>query len=241
MEPTTSALGQIVAMGGGGFSMEPDNPLLDHYILGLARAERPKICFIPTASGDSDKYIVRFYTAFMQRLCVPAHLSLFNPPTADLRSFVLEQDILYVGGGNTKNLMALWKEWGLDQVLREAWQGGKVLAGLSAGSICWFEQGVTDSIPGTLSVLNCLGFLKGSNCPHYDGEANRRPTYHQLLATGQIGNGYATEDGVGLHFVGDKLEKIISSRPRAKAYQLERSGESVSEEPLKTVYLGTYL
>lgn len=234
----TSASGQIVAMGGGGFSMEPDNPLLDNYILGLSRAERPKICFIPTASGDSDKYIVRFYSAFMQRACVPAHLSLFNPPTADLRSFVLEQDILYVGGGNTKNLMALWKAWGLDQVLREAWQGGKILAGLSAGSICWFEEGVTDSIPGSLSVLNCLGFLKGSNCPHYDGEANRRPAYQQLLATGQIGNGYATEDSAGLHFVGDKLEKIISSRPHAKAYRLERSGDTVNEEPLAPIYLG---
>lgn len=236
----TSASGQIVAMGGGGFSMEPDNPLLDHYILGLSRAERPKICFIPTASGDSDKYIVRFYTAFMQRPCVPAHLSLFNPATADLKSFVLEQDILYVGGGNTKNLMALWKEWGLDQLLREAWQGGKILTGLSAGSICWFEEGVTDSIPGSLSVLNCLGFLKGNNCPHYDGEANRRPAYHQLLATGQISNGYATEDGVALHFVGDQLEKIISSRPDAKAYWLERIGEIVNEEPLEPIYLGAY-
>jgi len=238
MEPKTSALGQIVAMGGGGFSMEPDNPLLDNYILGLSPAEQPKICFIPTASGDSDKYIVRFYTAFMQRQCVPAHLSLFNPPTADLRSYVLEQDILYVGGGNTKNLMALWKAWGLDQILREAWEGGRILAGLSAGSICWFEEGVTDSIPGSLSVLNCLGFLKGSNCPHYDGEAQRRPAYHQLLATGQIRNGYAAEDGVGLHFVGDKLEQIVSSRPHAKAYRLERSGEMISEEPLEPVYLG---
>jgi len=225
-------------MVGGGFAMEPDNPLLGDYILGLSQAAKPKVCFIPTASGDSDKFIVRFYSAFIQRACVPAHLSLFNPPTADLRAFILEQDILYVGGGNTKNLLVLWKEWGLDQVLREAWLEGRVLAGLSAGSICWFEQGVTDSIPGSLSVLDCLGFLKGSNCPHYDGEAKRKPAYHQLLSTGQISSGYATEDGVGLHFVGDKLEKIISSRPHAKAFWLERTGETVIEEPLASIYLG---
>lgn len=232
------ALGQIVAMGGGGFSMEPENPLLDDYILGLARREKPKICLIPTASGDSDKYIVRFYSAFTQRPCTPCHLSLFNPPTSNLKSFVFEQDIIYVGGGNTKNLIALWKEWGLAQALREAWESGMILAGLSAGSICWFEEGVTDSIPGSLTALKCLGFLKGSNCPHYDGEKERRPSYHRLLSVELIGDGYATDDGVGLHFVGEKLEKIVSSRPHAKAYRLERRGGTVSEFALETTYLG---
>lgn len=107
--------------------MEPENPLLDRYILGLSKKEIPKICFVPTASGDSDKYIVRFYSAFVQQLCKPSHLSLFNPPTNDLMSFVLEQDIIYVGGGNTKNLIALWKEWGLDHILREVWESGIIL------------------------------------------------------------------------------------------------------------------
>lgn len=238
MLTVNSALGQIVAMGGGGFSMEPENSLLDDYILGLARREKPKICFIPTASGDSDKYIVRFYSAFMQRPCIPCHLSLFNPPTSNLKSFLFEQDIIYVGGGNTKNLIALWKEWGLEQVLREAWASGMILAGLSAGCICWFEEGVTDSIPGSLTALKCLGFLKGSNCPHYDGEKERRPSYHRLLSEGLVSAGYATDDGVGLHLIGEQLEKIVSSRPHAKAYRVERRGEIVTEITLELTYLG---
>jgi peptidase E len=229
---------QIVAMGGGGFSMKPETLLLDRYILRLSNEKRPKVCFVPTASGDSDEYIVRFYSTYIKLPCQPSHLSLFNPPTADLRSFVLEQDIIYVGGGNTKSLIALWKEWELNQILKEAWESGVILSGLSAGSICWFEQGVTDSIPGQLTVLQCLGFLPGSNCPHYDGELERRPAYRQLLSQGLISPGYAADDGVGLHFIGDKLEKIVSSRPHAKAYRLEKIGETVKETPLEPTYLG---
>ncbi|MBA3922747.1 MAG: Type 1 glutamine amidotransferase-like domain-containing protein, partial [Nostocaceae cyanobacterium] len=119
-------------MGGGGFSME-ETPSLDQCILGLSSKARPKVCFLPTASGDSDKYIARFYSAFTQLSCIPSHLSLFRPPTSDLRSFVMAQNIIYVGGGNTKNLIVLWKEWGLDQILRSAWENGVILAGLSAG------------------------------------------------------------------------------------------------------------
>ena len=229
---------QIVAMGGGGFSMEPDNPLLDQYILGLAKPERPRVCFVPTASGDSYRYIVEFYTAFTKFSCTPSHLPLFDPLVANLRSFVLEQDIIYVGGGNTKNLLALWKEWGLDQIFREAWERGIILAGLSAGSICWFEEGITDSIPGSLTTLQCLGLLKGGNCPHYDGELERRPAYHRLLSTGLIRQGYAADDGVALHFVEERLERIVSSRPQAKAYRLEKIGDTVEETPLEPIYLG---
>lgn len=230
---------QIVAMGGGGFSMEPEKPGLDGYILGLSKQKTSKICFLPTASGDSDKYIVKFYSAFTIERCKPSHLSLFQPPTADLRSFLLEQDIIYVGGGNTKNLMILWKEWELDHILREAWEKGIILAGLSAGSICWFEQGITDSIPGSMTVLPCLGFLKGSNCPHYDSEAQRRPAYHALLSQELISGGYAADDGVGLHFIDDKLHKIVSSRPQAKAYKVEKINGQVQETILEPIYLGT--
>lgn len=132
---------QIIALGGGGFSMEPDNPLLDLYILKQAKKAKPKICFIPTASGDSDNYISRYYNFFNQQDCKPSHLSLFEPLTRELESCILEKDIVYVGGGNTKNLLALWKEWGLDAILRKAWDEGVILAGLGAGSICWFEEG----------------------------------------------------------------------------------------------------
>ena len=205
----------IVAMGGGGFSMESENPLLDRYVLRLARRPRPRVCFVPTASGDAQGYIDRFYAAFSEQACEATHLSLFKLPTADLRGFVLAQDMIYVGGGNTWSMLALWREWGLDRALNEAWEHGVVLAGLSAGSICWFEQGVTDSVPGALTALPCLGLLPGSNCPHYDGEPERRPAYRRLVATGEISPGYAADDGAALHFVGTTLARVVTSRPGA--------------------------
>ena len=148
---------QIIALGGGGFSMEPENPLLDLYILEQAQAQRPKICFVGTASGDSAGYIERFYTAYKTLLCEPSHLSLFKLPEGDLEEFVLDKDIIYVGGGNTRSMLALWREWGMDDILRKAYDRGIVLAGLSAGSICWFEQGVTDSVTGHLGPIQGLG------------------------------------------------------------------------------------
>jgi dipeptidase E len=231
--------GQIVAMGGGGFSMEPDNLALDRYVLDLVARPNPRVCFLPTASGDAQTYVDTFYAAFTSLPCEPTHLSLFSPATtADPRSFLLAQDIIYVGGGNTRSMLALWREWEIDRFLREAWQSGIVLAGISAGSICWFEEGVTDSIPGRLTPLRCLGFLPGSNCPHYDGEPERRPAYHRLLAAGLISDGYATDDGVALHFIGDHLERIVSSRPDAHAYQVARTGDGAAETVLAPDYLG---
>ena len=231
---------QIVAMGGGGWGMEPDNPLLDFYIYSLSDKAEPKICFLPTASGDSEEYIARFYQHFAPKPAHLSHLSLFKPHTADLKSFILDQDIIYVGGGNTKNLIALWKEWHLDKILRQAWSQGIILCGLSAGSICWFEEGVTDSIPGKYTSLKCLGFLPGSNCPHYDGEIARRPAYHQLLLEGSISQGYACDDGVALHFVEDRLVNIVSSRPVAMAYFLTKNNSQVQQNPLNPQYLGEH-
>ncbi|MEK4531329.1 Type 1 glutamine amidotransferase-like domain-containing protein [Solibacillus sp. FSL K6-1554] len=229
---------QIIAMGGGGFSMEPDNPLLDHYILKQAETANPKICFLPTASGDSEQYISRFYSFFNDQNCDPSHLSLFNPPSRDLESFVLEKDILYVGGGNTKNLLALWKEWGLDSILRKAWEEGVILAGLSAGAICWFEQGVTDSYGDGLEPINCLGFLKGSNCPHYDGETERRPAYHKLMETNKLHSRIALDDGVAIHYKEKEIHKIVSSRPNAKAYSVSLE-KGITERELHAEYLGS--
>lgn len=229
---------QIIAMGGGGFSMEPDNPLLDRYILKEAKTANPKICFLPTASGDSEQYISRFYSFFNDQNCDPSHLSLFNPPSRDLESFVLEKDILYVGGGNTKNLLALWKEWGLDSILRKAWEEGIILAGLSAGAICWFEQGVTDSYGDGLEPINCLGFLKGSNCPHYDGETERRPAYHKLMETNKLHSGIALDDGVAIHYKEQEIHKIVSSRPNVKAYSVSLE-KGITERELHAEYLGS--
>ena len=227
---------QIVAMGGGGWGMEPDNPLLDWYIYNLSDKAEPKICFLPTASGDSEEYIERFYQHFIPKPARLSHLSLFEPSTSDLEIFILSQDIIYVGGGNTKNLIALWKEWQLDRILRIAWNKGIILCGVSAGSICWFEQGVTDSIPGKRTVLKCLGFLTGSNCPHYNWEAYKSG-YRDLLSEELIADGYAADDGIALHFIGDRLQRIVSSRPDAKVYYLENQNGKVIENILNPQYL----
>ncbi len=228
---------QIIAMGGGGFSMEPDNPLLDEYFLAQTGRRKPSVCFVPTASGDSDTYIVKFYSAFGKLCCQPSHLSLFRPPK-NLEEFILSQDAIYVGGGNTKSLLALWREWGLDRLLRKAWLNGVLLGGISAGSICWFEQGLTDSVPGKLTVLPCLGLLPGSNCPHYDGEAARRPAYQRLIRQGRMQSGLAADDGVALHFIGQKLSRAVSSRPNASAYAVRRVGGTVEETKIAPRYLG---
>lgn len=228
---------QIIAMGGGGFSMEPDNLLLDHYILAQVKKNSPKICFVPTASGDQTNYVERFYKAFNNLPCQPTHVSLFEPNFTDLETYILEQDIIYVGGGNTRNMLLLWKDWGLDRVLKKAYESGVVLAGLSAGSICWFEEGLTDPLNGPLYKLDCLGFLKGSNCPHYDGENKRKPAYHQLLLEGKIKAGYAVDDGVALHFINDTLTVAVSSRPNAQAFYVESDGTNVIETGLEIKYL----
>ncbi|PLR84530.1 peptidase E [Bacillus sp. V33-4] len=229
---------QIIAMGGGGFSMEPENLLLDEYVLKQSGKQTPSVCFVPTASGDADNYISRFYQAFETLDCRPSHLSLFSPPTRDLENYILEKDIIYVGGGNTKNLLVLWKEWGLDHYLRTAWEQGIILAGVSAGAICWFEQGVTDSYGDGLSELHCLGFLKGSCCPHYDGEEQRRPGFHRVLRDGVISNGIAADDGVAFHFVGEELKQVVSSRPNAKGYNVKKLNSKIIETEIDTMYLG---
>jgi dipeptidase E len=230
---------QIVAMGGGGFSMEPENLALDRFLLSATGAALPKVCFLPTASGDAQSYVDKFYASFRALPCVPAHLSLFKPPTSDLRGFVLEQDAIYVGGGNTRAMLALWREWGLDAILREAWLSGVVLAGLSAGSLCWFEQGVSDAVlPGELRPIQCLGLLRGSHCPHYDEEAERRPAYHRLIRQGELTAGYAADDGAALHFIGENLARAVSSRQAAKGYSVCRVGSEVEELTLETECLG---
>jgi peptidase E len=229
---------QIVAMGGGGFSMEPDVPLLDDYILSLARTARPRICFVATASGDSENYIFRFYESFARRDCRPSHLSLFARKAGDLKSFVLQQDIIYVGGGNTINLLAVWQAHGLIEPLREAMNQGTLLCGLSAGAICWFEAGVTDSFgPVMAPVTGALGCLRGSFCPHYDGQPTRRPAYQKLVAGG-LPAGYGVDDGCALHFTGGKLTRIVASRPRAAAYRVELVNSKLVENVLKADFLG---
>ena len=229
---------QVIAMGGGGFSMEPENPLLDAYILAQARKKTPSVCFFPHATDDATRYCFNFYKAFSRFDARLRTLSLFTPHTADLESFLLEQDVIYVGGGNTRSMVALWREWGLDRILRTAYEEGVVLAGISAGANCWFEQCSTDSIPGKLSVMDGLGIIGGSFCPHYDGEVNRRPTLHAFIASGSIKAGWAADDGAAVHFIDGEYSAAVSSRPAASAYRLSRSGDAAAEEALPTQFLG---
>ena len=217
--------------------MEPENLALDRYILQQANQPQPKICFLPTASGDAESYILNFYKAFASLDCRPSYLSLFNLPTADLEGFLLDKDILYVGGGNTRSMLALWREWSLDHHLFKAYQNGVILAGISAGANCWFEDCSTDSKPGAFQALSCLGFLKGSFCPHYDGEAERRPSFQRLIQEGALRAGLATDDGAAVHFIDEQLAHVVSSRPDAKAYRVRRGNDQAQEEALEARYL----
>ena len=216
--------------------MEPDNPRLDDYILQQAGKPRPRLCFLPTASGDSQDYIERFYTCYRPKNCEPAHLSLFNVTVTDVEDYLLSHDIIYVGGGSTTNMLALWRHWGIDKALRKAYDSGIVLTGLSAGSICWFEQGLSEVIvnpaieaPRRHQIIPGLGFIKGSHCPHYDGEAYRGPVYREWIADGRMSEGYAVDDGVGLHFVDGSLKRAVSSRTKSRAYRLKRTKEGTLE------------
>lgn len=226
---------QIIAIGGGGFSGQPPNLTLELYALAQARKPEPAVAFVPTASGDADSYIASFYSAFSGLPCRPSHLPLFQR-TPDLRSYVLAQDVIYVGGGNTKSMLAVWRDWGLPELLQEAWAAGVILAGVSAGAICWFEQGLTDSYGGELRPLPCLGILPGSCCPHYNSEAARRPTYHQVLAEGKLPSGFAIDDNAAIHFVDKGVHRVISASRGATAYRLQVVDGAVREEALPVDY-----
>jgi dipeptidase E len=227
---------QIIPIGGGGFYRDPENLELEKYIIGQTGAENPRVAFVPTASGEPDHYVASFYAAFLKLGCQPSVLTFFKR-TPDLRSFLLNQDVIYVGGGNTKSLLAVWRDWAVTDILREAWQAGIVLTGVSAGAICWFEQGLTDSFSDGLRPLECLGFLPGSCCPHYDGEPQRRPSYHRLLASGEISAGVAVEDWTGVHFKDGEIHKVIASKRGARAYSLRAVYGSVQEVALASEFL----
>jgi len=213
--------------------MEPRNPRLDKWLLSLARGRKPRVLFVPTASGDASDYIDRFYRAFGRLPCTPAHLTLFNRTVMDLRKLVTSQDLIYVGGGNTANMLAVWRLHGVDEALREAWHGGVVLCGVSAGALCWFEAGVTDSFGRELQPLtNGLGLLPGSFCPHYNGEADRRPAFQRLVRQGRLPSGFAADDSVALLFEGSHVSDVVRSRPGVQAYEVLAEHGRAVERPV---------
>ena len=229
---------QIVAFGGGGFSMEAGNPLLDDYVLEQTRVDRPKVCFIPTASGDADHYVVRFYREFAARADC-SHVSLFRRDKGagavegDLEQHLLSQDLIYVGGGSVLSLLGTWRAHGLDQILKRAWRRGVLLCGLSAGSLCWFSEAIT-AFHGPPEPVRGLGLLPHSNCVHYDGEAVRGEVFRDMIADGRMREGYAAQDSAALHFEGRELLRVVSSKPGARAFRISKDGE----HELAVEYLG---
>jgi dipeptidase E len=230
---------QIVAFGGGGFSMERGNTLLDDYVLGLAGRERPRVCFLPTASGDADHYIVRFYRAFDSARCEPSHISLFRRDggAPDIHAHVLASDLVYVGGGSVVSLLGTWRAHGLDRTLRLAWERGTVMCGVSAGSLCWFASALS-AFHGAPQPVEGLGLLPYSNCVHFDCERDREDAFRRHLLDGMCA-GYAAEDGAALHFAGERLAGVVTSRPRARAFRMRRTEAGrIERRALPTRYLG---
>jgi dipeptidase E len=226
--------GQIIAIGG--FSGDASSQPLERYVLAQARRPNPSVCFLATASGDAETDITKFYAAFAHYRCRTTHLPLFGR-TPDLKRALLPQDVIYVGGGNTKSMLATWREWGLPRLLRKAWSSGSVLAGFSAGAICWFRTGVTDSWEDRLTRLPCLGFLPGTCCPHFDSEPERRPAVHRLVAARAVRKALALDDGAAAHFVGRRLVRIVSSQPDGGGYEVRRKGSRSVETALPVVRL----
>lgn len=230
---------RILALGGGGFSTEREDVVLNEYLLSLAPPGRtPRVCYIGTASGDMPDYRERF-RSFAEGRCVPAELALFERTVHDPAAFLAEQDIVYVGGGNTVSMLAVWRAHGVDRAIRNAYERGVVMSGVSAGMNCWFEASITDSfaLDRLQPVSDGLGLLAGSACPHYDGEEQRRPTYRSAIASGLPG-GYAAQDMVGLLFENGRLRDVVSSRPASRAYRVELRAGDLVEEELPTRYLG---
>jgi len=215
----------IVPIGGGKFC---DGGA--RFLTELTGKERPRLLYIGTAMAEDPYGSLRIYDRF-GGLAQVSRLEFFPWPPDDLRSAILDQDLIFVGGGNTANMLAIWRLHGVDELLREALDAGIVLCGSSAGGICWFERGVTDSFGPQLGPMDCLGFLSGSFCPHWDDEENRRPIYHDLLKGG-FPAGYAADAGVALHFVDGELQEVVACDEGAQAYRVEVRGDEIVETPI---------
>jgi peptidase E len=230
---------QIVAFGGGGFSIGSDNSLLDDYVLGLVPAGRPKVCFLPTASGDADHYVLRFYRAFGGRGCDTTHVSLFRRDSgaADIHEHILASDIVYVGGGSVVSMLGAWRAHGLDVTLREAWERGVVMCGASAGSLCWFRSALS-AFHGAPQPVEGLGLLPWSNCVHFDCERDRESAFRRHLLDGMCA-GFAAEDGAALHFIGERLAGVVTSRATARAFRMRRTDAGrIESRQLSSRFLG---
>ena len=232
----SDSLGQIIAIGGGGFGRSIHNTKIDQYIINQSSSEKPNVCFIPTASAEDKAYTVNFYAVYSKLNCNPTHINFFQR-TPRLDSLINKQDIIFVGGGNTKSMLAVWREWKLDKLLLKAYNRGAILCGVSAGAICWFRQGITDSWASNLNVMDCLDFLPECCCPHYDGEADRRPSVHDMIKNNKFSSCLAVEDGAAIHYKNGKLLTSVSFYKDKKSYLVKNTSSGIVEEELPSIQL----
>ena len=230
-----SEKGHIIAIGGGGFGRNPNHRKIEKYILELTGKEKTNVVFFPTASAENQAYIIQFYKCFTKMSCEPSHVTFFQR-TPRLDSIINKADVIYVGGGNTKSMLAVWQEWKLDKLLLKAYNNGKILCGVSAGAICWFEQGITDSWASNLNVMDCLGFLPEMACPHYQEEKDRRPDVHKMLKQGKCGPGWAIDGGAAIHFKNGKYYKSIQFYSDSYVHYVSIKNGVVNEDK-KEMYL----
>jgi len=225
-----------ILIAGGGFGTT-----FIRFMASLTGKKRPRLCYLPTASADSPSGIIRWYENCAELDVAPFVQESFINSYSMGRSWedvFLSMDGIVVSGGNTLNQQAIWRAQGIDEVLREAWDRGIVLGGASAGSLCWFEEGTTDSRPQELTKVECLGFIRGSHSPHYDGEEQRRPTYHRLIASGVLKPGYACDNDAGIYFEDNEVRRVVRTREGANCYYVSLRGGEVVEERLEAEMIG---
>ena len=228
----------IIAIGGGGFGRNPGDGVIEQYILDQTGKEKPNICFIPTATGDNEAYKVNYYSTFLKLDCNPIHLDFFKR-TPDLEQLIPQQDAIFVGGGNTKSMLAVWKDWNLDKLLKEAYEKGVVMSGVSAGANCWFERAVVDSWEEDLRVIDCMGFIKGICCPHYDEEPQRRPAVKTFLEDGIIDSCYSVEGNCALHIKNDDEYLSVDFGKEKNAYIVSMDDGKVKEAAFNRLSIRT--
>ena len=229
---------QIIAIGGGGFGRNPGDGVIEQYILDQTGKEKPNICFIPTATGDNEAYKVNYYSTFSKLDCNPIHLDFFKR-TPDLEQLIPQQDAIFVGGGNTKSMLAVWKDWNLDKLLKDAYEKGVVMSGVSAGANCWFERAVVDSWEEDLRVIDCMGFVKGNCCPHYDEEPQRRPAVKKFLEDGIVDSFYTVEGNCALHIKNDDEYLSVDFGKEKNAYIVSMDDDKVKEVPFNRLSIRT--
>ncbi len=226
----------IIAIGGGGFGRKSSSYLIEEYLLKLSGKNYPRICFLPTATGDNDSYIVRFYSIFTQLNCIPSHVEFFKR-TTDIKNHIMKQDIVFVGGGNTKSMLAIWNDWGMSELLNHAYNNGVIMSGVSAGAICWFTSGITDSWDNDLRMLPCLDFISGTCCPHYDEEPSRIPFVRKLLNEQKLTNCFSIEGGAAMHFIDGKPYQNVSFQDNKNTYNVYLSNNAIVEKPFDKIQL----